>query len=326
MSEDVTQTEDVTTDVAPAPDYGDWKSVSAGLAGENTDLATELSGYESFDAFLEAKSQPAEFDWRAALSGDDEKLQTMLSQYKDPLQAGKAFGSMRDLIGQKSGNTLPGEDATDEQIRAFKQANGIPEKPDGYENLPEPPQGLEVSDEDKAFLGKITETLHGAGALQAHPEIVATSHELYYQMVEERDAMMDAHAQRVAEDTLAARKASEGGEMKANTAMAKAAVTQFFGVDDPDDIFNLRLADGSFLGAHPQFVNGTIAMGRYMMGDPVLAKTMNFDGTNGDQLQTRYDELLSLRHSDKEKYGSAEVQDELRSLKKMMARTKQRAA
>ncbi len=324
MSEDVTQTEDVTTDVAPAPDYGDWKSVSAGLAGENTDLATELSGYESFDAFLEAKSQPAEFDWRAELKGEGEDS-ALFDRYTDLSSLGKAFLEQRKLIGAKSGATLPGADATDDQLRDFRAAHGIPERADGYKNIPAPPDGMELSEEDQAFLSKAVEKLHGKSPLSAHPDTVSAAHEVYYDLLEEREAMLDAHAKKAAEDTIKWRQKTEGASMAANTQMVTSAIQQLFDVDDPDQVLGLRLMDGSYLGANQTVVKGLLQIGQFMMTDPVYAQTMTA-GEGQGTLEDRKAEIMALKRSDPKKYGSEAVQGELDKINTMLLTQKRRNA
>lgn len=106
---------------------------------------------------------PADFpdDWRARMSGGDEKAVKALERYKSPKEVAAALLAAQTKI--RSGETakpvtLP-ENATDEQVTEYRKALGIPEKHDGYEiKLPD---GVALGGADKPVLDSFLKYAHG---------------------------------------------------------------------------------------------------------------------------------------------------------------------
>jgi len=129
-----------------------------------------------------AGDPPAD-DWRARIAGDDSKLAGYLARipsekalaeqvkrYNDDLKAGKLV------------KPLP-ENPTDEELAAYRKAQGVPDKPDAY--LESLPNGLVVGDDDKPFVDQFLGNMHKAGA---PPAMVNAALETYYNIVEEQIA------------------------------------------------------------------------------------------------------------------------------------------
>lgn len=72
-------------------------------------------------------------DWRSSLP-DDIKADPSLKDIKDVGALAKGYISTKALVGAK-GLIVPGKDAKPDEVAAFHNALGRPEKPDGY-NLP----------------------------------------------------------------------------------------------------------------------------------------------------------------------------------------------
>ena len=83
-----------------------------------------------------------------------DRLPENLAEAKPTLQKFKSFNdlassyvSLQKMLGKK-GVTVPGENATPEEVAAFRKALGVPESPEGYQLKPEQlPEGLTWDDE-----------------------------------------------------------------------------------------------------------------------------------------------------------------------------------
>lgn len=127
-------------------------------------------------------ADPAD-DWRSKLAGDDVELQKFLGRYQSESAALKAF---RETHGQiRSGKFIKplGEDASDDDVAAYRKTFGIPDKPEGY--LEALPDGLVVGDDDKPYVEKFVETMHGANAPKGAVDAALSA---YYGIVEEQMA------------------------------------------------------------------------------------------------------------------------------------------
>lgn len=72
-------------------------------------------------------------EWRQEMSGGDEKRLKMLERLNSPLDLGKSwFESQKVISSRPKVVEKPGEDATPEQVLAYRESLGIPEDPSGY--------------------------------------------------------------------------------------------------------------------------------------------------------------------------------------------------
>lgn len=73
-------------------------------------------------------------DWREKYAGEDEKILGQLKRYSSPKAALDALFEARKKIsaGPSKSTALPA-DATEDQIKAYREENGIPETPDKYD-------------------------------------------------------------------------------------------------------------------------------------------------------------------------------------------------
>ncbi len=160
---------------------------------------------------------PAE-DWRARLSGGDEKLTGYLARVPSEKALIERVKKHEDDI--KGGKYLKPvtEDSTDDEKLAWLSAMGVPEKPEGY--MDKLPDGLVVGDDDKPYVDTFFKQMHGAGA---RPADVNAAIEAYYGIVEEQAAEQleaVATAKKACEDALREEWA-EPGEYRRNENILK---------------------------------------------------------------------------------------------------------
>lgn len=114
--------------------------------------------------------------WADKLEGEKfDKTRAMLSQFKSLPDLANSFHELRSSFSKKTEGLvkLPGQDASPEDVAAFRKALGVPDSPDGYE-IPTPqglPDGFEF---DPASLAPLKEKAHALGiAPAALAELVA---------------------------------------------------------------------------------------------------------------------------------------------------------
>ena len=176
MSEEENVEESVDDTESKAPDNTD----NAG-AGKSEDVSSE-DGVKADDTIVasgdddsSSEEQPTDAwpsDWREKAAehyaAGDKKLYQKeikrLSRVKDPQDV---WGMYRELESKFTSGTLikkPGKDATEEDIKAYHKAIGVPDDPEEYLNDYDPPAGSIMENSDAEVLGDMVGILHQTGA------------------------------------------------------------------------------------------------------------------------------------------------------------------
>jgi len=128
-------------------------------------------------------------DWRARMAGDDKKLMGFLGRYTSEKAFLEAAKKDRETLAQTKLVKLP-ENATPEEVSAYRKANGIPDEASGYFDAL---GDLTVGDEDKPVVEQFLTAMHESNA---PPALVNAAVSTYYKIVEEQ-AAAEADADRV---------------------------------------------------------------------------------------------------------------------------------
>lgn len=245
---------------------------------------------------------PSADDWRTEFAGEDPDTLRLLGRYTDKAAFGRAFKEQRDAIA-KRGPEVPGADATDEQLAAFARAAGIPEKAEDYKY--KLPDGVTLGDDEKTMVGEVIAALHKRGGVAAHPDTIQAAVDLVLERQDKQAALLIETADRVKNATIGELKGEWKGDYARNMEFANQGARHFFG-DAASDIMDLRLLDGSALGAHPDVVRSLAKYGRMYADDPAF-NDMSMIGAKPDSLNARKAEILKLRKSatprDREEYA-----------------------
>lgn len=135
-----------------APDANAWKAPLAALAGDNADYKTALDSFkEPGELFSRLTAKPVETDWRKSFAGEDADALKALNRFTDPKAFYESFKQKDAYINSGTKVTVPGSDASQEVIDAWNKARGVPDAADGYKIEAKPPEGVQVSDADKAI-------------------------------------------------------------------------------------------------------------------------------------------------------------------------------
>ena len=190
------------------PAGGDWRAT---FAGSDATILETLKPFEKPTDFLKSwqdsstelktlKEKPPTFDWRKELAGEDEKAIKQFERFSTAKDAGKAYMEAQAKI--RSGELAKplAKDAKPEEVAAWRQANGIPEKPEGYfEKLP---TGRVIGKDDLPVFNEVAAKMHG------HNVPPAAMHDLvewYYGLADAESAKIseaDKAEARAAEDDL----------------------------------------------------------------------------------------------------------------------------
>lgn len=194
-------------------------------------------------------------NWQDLMAGDDEKVKKALSRYASPAEVAKALLHAKAKLSERVQLKKPADDASDEDKQAWREAWGVPEKPDGYEiKLSE---GRTVSETDKPIVDSFLEKMHKANA---SPELVQSALDTYYEIQEKQNEFIETqnaqHKQKLEDDL----RLEYGSNYRANINTAKTFIEKTFG--NNAEIFEKAIGnDGVMLMNNPDIVRAFVNLG-----------------------------------------------------------------
>ena len=270
-----------------------------------------MKAFETPQAFFDKHDELTNANWRDQFAGDDDKFKSTLERYASAEDLGKAFREQKATISAGGHKQAPGEDATPEDISAYREANGIPAEAAGYfENLPE---GLVIGDEDKEIFGDFAGAMHD---MNVEPGVMHKVIDWYNGFAQEQQdhlAEIDHEHHTETEDAL---RTEWGTDYRANINLVGAFLEATFGEDARDAILNARDMEGRALMNIPAVVQGLADISRRTNpiaqivkpgGDPVETLNSEIDKIEAfmrsdrpaynkdEKMQARYRELLQIR-------------------------------
>lgn len=256
-------------------------------------------------------------NWRQQYAGEDTKRLGQLERFASPKAVLDAYFSAQEKI--RSGelrSPLP-ENATPEQVAAYREQNGIPEKPEGYfEKLPD---GLVIGDADKPLFNSFAEGLH---KLNAPPQIAQYAVSWYNKLQEEQAAKVaegDTTAKAATEDAL---RVEWGADYRANINHIQGFLAQApEGVSDL--ISNARGADGKAILNDLNVVRWLASVARDLNPTGTIVPA---GGSVGKGLEDEITEIETFMRTDRAAYNKDEKkQSRLRDLYTARERQQKRA-
>ena len=244
------------------------------FAGDDPARQEQLSKFDSFDSFLEDYNAAKNADWRDGIAGDDDKFKSTLQRFSTPQDFGNSYREAQQKI--RSGQLRPElpEDASEEQIKEYRQANNIPIEVEGYlENLPD---GLVVGDEDKEIMLDFLGAMHEVNA----PKAVADKMVAWYNDFEQRQqdaiAELDAEQAREATDMLRDSENGWGNDFRTNMNLINSVLETHFGEEAKAQLLNGRYQDGRGFFNDPNVLKGlaSLAAVELKRDQQVIEKTL----------------------------------------------------
>jgi hypothetical protein len=224
--------------------FGEHAKVFDGIK-DPAELATKWTAANTELTTLKAK--PSAFDWRKELGGEDEKAQKFLGRFNDPGSFMKTALEAHGKLSERDAHKPLAADAKPEEVKAWREANGIPLEPKGYfEKLPD---GLVIGKEDQAAFDRYGAIWHQFNLPPAAAHAMAKAYYEDQQNVASEEAKVDRADQQKATQEL---RTLWGNDYSPNM-----------------QILNSFL-DGMPADVKDLFKDGTLADGTRFMNNPAL--------------------------------------------------------
>lgn len=199
------------------------------------------------DAGDDAKGSLQAF--RESLAGGDEAFLKELGRYKSEDAIRRAIKEARTAARQKRGPARLDENASEEEVKAYREAMGIPENPGEYpvafrDDFP-------AADVDKEMLPEFRNRMHKAGV---DPKAASEALEFYQDLAVARQQEAARKAVETTKKTQAELRAEWGGEFEGNIGAIRELMTAQLGADGFQQMMGLRLEDGTLLQDQAPFV------------------------------------------------------------------------
>jgi len=297
-----TNGDDVSGDDLSGGEGSTTDSSVEGVSDSSTDTTTDSS--------VDVKGAWPD-DWQQRFSKGDEKLQKVASRYASPEAAFEALVAAQQRI--RSGELKPAlpENATDDELAAWREDHGIPAKPEDYDLTFD--SGLVIGEEDKPIVDEFLSIAHEHNMTPEQVKSVIEWNETQKEAQAEERIAMDEQQRVEALDKL---NVEYGGNFRRNINMIEGVLSMLpEGVRE--EFQSARLPDGTALFNNPDVIRGFVQLANELNpagivapaggGDPMkglseeianIENTMKTNRTayNKDEaMQARYRELLVAR-------------------------------
>lgn len=266
-------------------------------------------------------------DWRALMAGEDKEALKRLGRFADPAQFFKSYKALESKFSSGEYRKQLPEGASDEEVKAWRKENGIPEEAKGYLDKMELPDGLVLGDDDKPVAESFAEA---AQEMNLPPEAFNGVIGWYYAQqdaIREQREEADAQHKQEAEDEL--RGKWEGPDYRRNLNAIQNMMAQW-----PDGLADRVLAgrtpDGKKIGDDPAFIQAMAYLANELNPAATLVPHSGADASKG--IEDRIAEIKSwmgaAKGSDnwKKYWKDDKVQGEYRDLLTAQEKMKARAA
>lgn len=306
-------------------DAGDQGKDDAGAAGgqgaddKAADKGAQGGGDKGADAGKGGDAPIWREDWRTQIAGTDEAYAKKLARYSSPKDVANALLSVQNRISSGELRSSLPKNATEDQVKAWRAENGIPEAPDKYElKLAD---GLVVGEDDKPLIDNLMKSMH---KVNAPAGIVSEVVNFYYATKEAEEAarhQKDADAARAASDAL---HAEWGAEFRPNMNMVDGLLdTAPAGVKDL--IKFGRLSDGTPIMANPDAIRWLNNMAREI--NPVTTVVPNAGANVSGAIDDEIKKIETTMRTDRKAYNADEkMQARYRDLLNARERASKKAA
>lgn len=283
-----------------------WKDA---LAGDNEEILESLNAYESPDKFLEEFNSLKNKNWRDDFAGEDEKLKNQLERFSTPSDFAKSYVEAQAKIrsGELAKPQVLPENATEEDIAKFREAQGIPATAEGY--LEQLPEGVTLGEEDMPIAGFFMEALH---SVNATPEVAQSLIKKYDEFVEQQQDELASMDMTHAQETEDALREAWKGDYRANVNLVGALIEKTFGAEHKAAILNARDPEGRAIFNNPAIMTGLADLSRQLNPiNQIISPTGNPQQTLNDEIK----ELETYMRDNRTAYNKDQAaQDRLRQL------------
>lgn len=219
------------------------------------------------------------------MAGEDKEALKQLDQFTEP---GAVFKSFRELRTQRDSGALKAvlpDNATPEQVAAYRKSNNLPDTPEAYVEKLALPNGVVLGEADKPLVADfVAKVAHAKAWSQAQVNDVMAWYHARQDATRVEQDKKDEQYQLASVRTLTE---AFGKEYDRNENAVGNFIATVFPAELGDQILTARLPDGSKLGDNPAVVQALAAAARQLMPTATLVPM----GDGGKTLATRKTEL-----------------------------------
>ena len=230
------------------------------------------------------ESKEESTNWRELIQ--DEKLRKHAERFTTPDALVQANVDFRQKVSKAV--VLPGKNASDEEVSAFRKAIGVPDSEEGYE-FPQAVDGQELPEETIAAQKEWGKLFQDNNISKTAAKNILTAYEQF--KVAEAEASLKAD-EAFAEETREYLKSQWKDEYDKNLIIASKAGEQVFG-EMYEDVKKIETKDGKFILDHPAIAMAFAKIGREM-GEGVLGEALSDD--QKDSLKDQVDAARAKRN------------------------------
>lgn len=257
----------------------------AGAAADGKDAAGEGKGAAAGDAGKAGETKGFWNDtWRERLAGDDPKALAQLARYASPEDVWRKARSLEQKLSSGEYRPVLPKDAKPEDVKAFREAHGIPEKPEGYDL-----KGVKFDESDKPMIDVMLKAAHASNQTSEQVKATVQTWAAVKKAAIDHQATADKKVEEDAEETL---RAEWGGEYKRNMNLFRSALDRSMPQDQIDNFLGGRLADGTPIGSAPQVIKAILGM--ELMLNPRGVLVPGGEGDHGEGLKTELEKLQNI--------------------------------
>lgn len=189
----------------------------------NLESLEDAKVLELHGAYSKKYSTPSQFpeNWREQLAGEDDKVVKRLSRYASPRDVANALLSMQTRMSNGELRSVLKPNASAEELAAWRQENGIPDKPEGYDL--KMPEGIVFGEADKPIIESFTKAAHAANFAPAQ---VKAALAWYHADREQQMADMAKRDEDLARQTNDALHVKWGNEYRRNVNLIEAMLNE----------------------------------------------------------------------------------------------------
>lgn len=266
-------------------------------------------------------AHPADWpeDWRLKMAGDDKAYLKTLERYNSPNDVAKALKELRAAQSSGKLKAAAPENATPEQLAAWRAENGIPAAPEEYKA--ELPNGVVLGEADQPLVKSFQATAHELNMTGGQFQKVMSWYFQEAARIDTERQTQDIQFKQMAEDTLR----SEWGQSYRQNVTAVENFAAGMPGDLRNQLFGGRLADGTRIGDHPDFIKWMALSANQLNPYSSLVPSGSADPVK--QGKARLDEIRAVMRDNPHKYwADKDLQKEELALIEAEERMKNRAA
>lgn len=271
------------TFIRPGEDH--WSHTILGADGEalSDESAAALGEFKTSQDFANHFFTTRDADWREPIAGDDKKFLSTLQRYDKPGDLGNAFREQRTTISTSQMQKPLGDDPTEDDVKAYREANGIPlEAVDYLKNLPD---GLVVGEDDTEYMSDFMGVLHGLNAPPKYAHAVIKWYNGFAESQQDAQAELDNQQSTETNDLL---RTDWGSDYRANINLVNGMIAATFGKEAAEQLLNGRYQDGRAFMNDPAVLKGFAEIARKL--NPI----MEIGPPGTDHSTTMNDEIAEL--------------------------------